>query len=184
MNTRRTQLFAVPLAVMAGAFASFWYMLRGMSTGSFNPRGVPTALMGRSVPDFTLPGLNGAGFSSADMAAAGRPFLVNFFASWCAPCIEENPLLLRLQAEGVPIWGIAYKDRTQAALDYLKRHGNPYARLAEDAPGRVAIDWGLTGVPETYLIDGRGIVRWRMAGPLTAEMITTDILPLLRRHAT
>ena len=105
------------------------------------------------------------------MRAAGKPVLVNFFASWCIPCVQEAPVLMGLKQQGVPIWGIAYKDTAEAAAGFLVRHGDPYARLARDEPGRVAIDFGLYGVPETYLIDRAGIVRWRWAGGLSDDVV-------------
>jgi cytochrome c biogenesis protein CcmG/thiol:disulfide interchange protein DsbE len=109
--------------------------------------------------------------------------LVNFFASWCLPCVAEHPMLVRLSRAGVPVHGIAYKDKPADALAFLKRHGNPYTRLGVDEPGRVAIDWGVYGVPETYLIDPRGVIRWRYAGPITPETLEQDVSVLLRRHA-
>jgi cytochrome c biogenesis protein CcmG/thiol:disulfide interchange protein DsbE len=109
--------------------------------------------------------------------------LVNFFASWCAPCIAEHPFLVRLGRQGVPLMGIAYKDRPADSVAFLNRYGNPFQRIGVDQPGRVAIDWGLYGVPETYLIDRAGLIRWRWAGPLTDEVLKRDLEPLLRRHA-
>jgi cytochrome c biogenesis protein CcmG/thiol:disulfide interchange protein DsbE len=90
---------------------------------------------------------------------------------------------MRLARDGVPILGVAYKDRPADSLGFLRRHGNPFARLGVDQPGRVAIDWGLYGVPETYLVDKDGIIRWRWAGPVTDEVLDNQLRPLLRRHA-
>ena len=105
------------------------------------------------------------------MLAEKKPVVINFFASWCVPCVEEAATLMALRQRGVPVWGIAYKDKDPQTALYLSRHGNPYARLAHDNEGRVAIDWGVTGVPETYLIDAQGIVRWRFVGPLPDEAV-------------
>ncbi|MBN8890844.1 MAG: cytochrome C biogenesis protein [Rhodospirillales bacterium 70-18] len=182
MSTRRALLFAVPLAAAAAAGGGFYIVLHRMQQGTFDPRGVPTVLLNKRVPGFRLPGLIDAGFASTDLFASGRPILVNFWATWCPPCIEEHPVLMAMQAEGIPIWGIAYKDKRSAAVDYLERNGNPYARNAIDAPGRVAIDWGLTGVPETFLVDGDGFVRWHMSGPLTLDMVHQQIRPLMRKY--
>lgn len=180
----RRLLLLGPLGVAAGAGAAFWAMLRGMEQGKFNPRGVPTPLLGKKVPDFTLPGQGGSpGFGGSDLAAAGRPVLLNFFASWCAPCQEEAPVLLDLKRQGVPMWGIAYKDAEPATAAFLARHGNPYERIGRDEAGRVAIDWGVTGVPETYLIDAHGIVRWHLAEPLQPEIVSRELIPLLKRVA-
>ena len=109
--------------------------------------------------------------------------LVNFWASWCVPCIIEHPQLMRLHREGVPVFGIAYKDKPEDSLRFLRQHSNPFRLLSRDEPGRVAIDWGVFGVPETYLIDRQGIIRWRYAGPITADVLEQDIRPLLRRFA-
>ena len=183
--SRRALLFA-PFAVAAAGGAAFYGMLQGMRTGEYNPRGVPSALIGRTAPEFELPPLEGSGvpaFSSADLQGLRGPALVNFWASWCVPCIIEHPQLLRLHREGVPIFGIAYKDRPDDSLRFLRQHGNAWTRLAWDEPGRVAIDWGVYGVPETYLLDSQGIIRWRWAGPITPEVLDKDVRPLLRRYA-
>ena len=160
MNTRRTLLFGAPLAVAVAGGGAFWATLARMKSGTFDPRGVPSTLTDKRVPGFRLAGLPDAGFTSVDLMATGWPTLVNFWASWCPPCLQEHPLLMQIKAD-VPIWGVAYKDNHANALAFLKRNGSPYARSAADPPGRVAIDWGLTGVPESFLIDGEGYVRWR-----------------------
>jgi cytochrome c biogenesis protein CcmG/thiol:disulfide interchange protein DsbE len=154
-----------------------------MKEGTFDPRGLPSQLIGQKVPQFDLPPLGrGKGISSADLASPGRPILVNFFASWCVPCVEEAAELMKLSKQGIPIWGIAYKDAADAAQAFLKQHGDPYGRLAADAPGRVAIDWGVYGVPETYFIDKKGYVRWRWAGALTDDVVQQQVRPLLQKY--
>ncbi len=182
---RRALLFA-PFAVAAIGGAGFYGLLQGMRTGEYNPRGVPSALIGRPAPDFTLPPLEGVDtptFGAADLRNLPGPVLVNFWASWCVPCIIEHPQLMRLSREGVPVFGIAYKDKPEDSLRFLRERGNPYRRLAKDEPGRVAIDWGVYGVPETYLLDRQGLIRWRFAGPVTQDVLDADIRPLLRRYA-
>jgi cytochrome c biogenesis protein CcmG/thiol:disulfide interchange protein DsbE len=148
---------------------------------------VPSALIGRGAPEFSLPPIEGSdrpALSAADLRGPlPRPVLVNFWASWCVPCIVEHPQLMALSREGVPVLGINYKDRPADALAFLARRGDPYARLGRDEPGRVAIDWGVYGVPETYLVDRQGIVRWRYAGPITPEVVAQELRPLLRRYA-
>lgn len=182
---RRRALLAAPLGVAAVAGVGFWGMLRGLTTGGYDPRGVPSALLDRPAPDFALPRLDGFDLPALDSAAlrGGRPQLVNFFASWCVPCVAEHPLLTRLARNGVPILGIAYKDKPEDSAAFLRRHGNPFQRIGVDRPGRVAIDWGVYGVPETYVVDRAGVIRWRQAGVLTDEVVARDLEPLLRRLA-
>ncbi len=175
--TRRGLLLLAPLGVAAGAGAAFLSMLLRMERGTFDPRGVPSPILGHRVPPFRLPGL-----TDADLVT-GRPVLVNFFASWCIPCIEEAPVLLGLKQSGVPLVGIAYKDKPAATQAFLARRGDPYERVAADAPGLVAIDWGVSGVPETFLVDAGGVVRWHYAMPLTPEIVAQDITPMLRHYA-
>jgi cytochrome c biogenesis protein CcmG/thiol:disulfide interchange protein DsbE len=175
--TGRRLLLLAPLVVVIGAGAAFYAMLRGMQSGEFDPRSVPSQLIDKPVPAFSVPGL-----SSADLAA-GHAVVVNFFASWCEPCQEEAAELMALRAAGVPLIGIAYKDKPADTRGFLDRNGDPYVRLGTDEPGLVGIDWGITGVPETYLIDGHGVVRWRYVGPLTPEVAEQALLPLLHRTA-
>jgi cytochrome c biogenesis protein CcmG/thiol:disulfide interchange protein DsbE len=174
-----------PLGVAVAGGAAFLGMLHGMEAGRFDPRGVPSPLIGRRIPDFSLPAQapGDAGFGSADILAQRRPLLVNFFASWCVPCELEQPVLMALQARKIPIWGIAYKDKADAAAKMLAEKGNPYTRLARDEPGRVAIDWGVYGVPETYFVDAGGIIRWKWAGPLTDGVVSAQLDQLLRKYA-
>jgi cytochrome c biogenesis protein CcmG/thiol:disulfide interchange protein DsbE len=184
MNATRRALMLAPLGIAVLGGAAFWGMLRGEKNGTFDPRGVPSPLIGKPIPDFSLPAQPpGNGFSSADIRSAGHPLLINFFASWCVPCVIEAPQLMALHKDGVPIWGVAYKDKPDAASQFLQRAGDPYKRLARDEPGRTAIDFGLYGVPETFFIDREGIIRWRWAGPLTDDVISQQLRPLLRKYA-
>jgi cytochrome c biogenesis protein CcmG/thiol:disulfide interchange protein DsbE len=179
----RRLLMMAPLGIALAGGAVFYGMLQGEETGSFDPRSVPSPLIGKPMPDFTLSAQPpGDGFTSAEVRATGRPVLINFFASWCAPCVEEAPELMKLHRAGVPIWGIAFKDSKAAAGTFLARLGDPYEKLAADAPGRTAIDFGLYGVPETYFIDRTGIIRWRWAGPLTSDVVALQLRPLLRKY--
>lgn len=184
--TSRRMLMLAPLGIAVAGGAGFYAMLRGLGTGSYDPRGVPSVLVGRAAPPFALPPLEATGlpgFTDAELRDLPAPMLVNFWASWCVPCIIEHPQLMRLAREGVAVWGVNYKDKPADAAQFLARHGNPFQRLGADQPGRVAIDWGVYGVPETYLLDRKGIVRWRWPGPVTPEVLEQDIRPLLRRHA-
>ena len=175
----RRLLFLAPFAATVAAGAGFLAMLHREQHGTFDPRGVPSMLIGKRVPPFNLPG--DPGFADADLS--GRPILVNFFASWCVPCVEEAPVLMDLKRAGVPVYGIAYKDKPAATAAFLAQRGNPYARMARDEAGRVAIDWGVTGVPESYLIDPHGEVRWRYVGPLPADVAAGELRQELQKFA-
>ncbi len=186
----RRALLGIPLAAAAAAGAGFYALLRRMEAGHYDPHAVDNPLVGQAIPDFApLPAQDPAsiGFGSADLRAAlhatGRPILVNFFASWCVPCRIEHPQLMAMTGAGIAIWGIAYKDQAADAAKLLGEEGNPYARLARDENGRVSIDWGLYGVPETFLIDRAGIIRGHWAGPLAPETVRDEVSPLLRKYA-
>lgn len=152
---------------------------------SRDPREVPSPLIGKPAPAFSLATLGTAGqgdgpaFGPQDMR--GRVWVLNVWASWCASCREEHPVLLALARTGAaPIVGLDYKDRPADAQGWLARFGNPYALSALDADGRVGIDYGVYGVPETYVIDKTGIVRFKQIGPVTTEVLNTRLLPLIR----
>ncbi|NHN88250.1 redoxin domain-containing protein [Acetobacter conturbans] len=164
--TRRRLLLGVPMVGAGVCGVAFWKMLSGMQAGSFNPHDINAPVTGRPVPDFTLPDQPpGTGFAAADLKALTAPVLVNFFASWCIPCIAEMEALLALQKH-LPIWGIAYKDKIENATGLLKHAGNPYSRIGSDRNGRVAIDWGVSGVPESFLIAPGGLIVWHSAAGL------------------
>ena len=182
---RRALLWA-PLGLAAAGGVGFWAMLRGMQDGSYDPRGVPSALIGKPAPRMALPAVEGVALPAIApeaLAAPGAPVLVNFWASWCVPCVVEHPQLVALQRRGVRILGINYKDKPADAARFLARHGNPFQALAADAEGRAGIEYGLYGVPETYLLDKDGIIRWRWAGPMTPDTLSAELNPLLRRYA-
>lgn len=145
-----------------------------------NPSDLPSALIDQPVPSFTLPPLPGHDRGFADSDLGGEVALVNVFASWCVPCLAEHPLLTRLaEEEGIPIYGINYRDPVEEAVTWLTRHGNPYRRIGSDRQGRVGIDWGVYGVPETYVIDAAGRIRYRHVGPLTPEIVRRELMPLI-----
>ena len=182
---RRALLWA-PLGLAAAGGLGFWAMLRGMRDGSYDPRGVPSALIGKPAPRIALPAVEGTelpGFGAEALATPGGPVLVNFWASWCVPCVVEHPQLMALQRRGVRLLGVNYKDKPAEAARFLARHGNPFQALVADAEGRAGIEYGLYGVPETYLIDGTGVIRWRWAGPMTPDTLSAELDVLLRRHA-
>jgi cytochrome c biogenesis protein CcmG/thiol:disulfide interchange protein DsbE len=173
----RPLLFVPPVlfGVLAGTF--LWGMMRD------NPDALPTALAGRDAPVVQLARLGeGEPFTDATLRD-GKVKLVNFWASWCAPCRVEHPTLTALAGEGVPIYGVNYKDKPAAALGFLEELGNPYAAVGADETGRMGIEWGLYGVPETFVIDGQGKVVMRFAGPVTQRALEADIRPALAEAA-
>ena len=175
---RRRALLLAPFGVAAVAGAGFYSVLGRMRAGRFDPHDVPSQLIDRPVPAFDLPGQEpGQGFANTDLRG---PVLLNFFASWCVPCVVEHPQLMALSREGLPVWGIAYKDSVAATGQFIARHGNPFTRIARDVPGQVAIDFGVYGVPESYLVDRGGVIRWRYAGPMTPEIVDQQLRPALR----
>ena len=142
---------------------------------------VPSPLVGGAVPEFRLDGLQaGNGLSRADLLGQESVALVNFWASWCPPCRDEHPLLMRLACiPGLDIHGIAHKDAPAAAQAFLDGLGNPFRRIGMDEDGRTALEWGVYGVPETFVVAGGRILHKR-AGPLDARLLAADILPLLQ----
>lgn len=146
-----------------------------------DPKILPSPLIGKPIPAFTLPAAVGTkGFSDKDILAAKAPAIVNFFASWCVTCRAEQAVLLRATHEtGVAVYGVDYKDTKPAVAAWLQKHGNPFAATGFDADGRVAIDWGVYGVPETFIIGKDGTIRHKFTGPLTKDDYEAILLPLL-----
>lgn len=147
------------------------------------PSEVPSRLVGRAAPEFTLPPIDDAtrGFSTADLAK-GKVTVLNVFASWCAPCRVEHPQLMALaKVPGITLYGIAYKDRRDAAQKFLQKLGNPFAAVGADDTGRVSIDWGVYGVPETFLVDGAGNIVYRHVGVISEYDLDEKFMPLLRQ---
>jgi cytochrome c biogenesis protein CcmG/thiol:disulfide interchange protein DsbE len=145
-----------------------------------DPSLLPSALIGKPVPAFNLPPVKGRtlGLSTTDLK--GQVSLVNVFASWCVACRQEHPLLIRMREQGfVPIHGLNYKDKPAEAAAWLDAMGDPYTRTGADLDGRVAIDWGVYGVPETYVIDREGRIAFKQIGPITPEILSKKILPII-----
>lgn len=146
-----------------------------------NPSEVPSPLIDKAAPDFNLPRLHdpAAVISNKDMA--GKVWMLNVWASWCVSCRQEHPLLVDLARRGiVPIYGLNYKDTREEAITWLQRLGNPYLESAFDADGRVGMDYGVYGVPETYVIDAQGMIRYKQIGPVNADVLQDKILPLIQ----
>lgn len=147
-----------------------------------NSREIPSALIGKPVPDFALPPVQGRtlGLSTADLR--GEVSLVNVFASWCTACRAEHPLFVRLsRSGGVPIHGLNYKDRPADAAEWLDTLGDPYRRTGADLDGRVGIEWGVYGVPETFVVSADGTIAYKHIGPVTPEALNETILPLVEQ---
>jgi len=173
---RRSLVFAIPAVVFVGIVAVFAVGL------TRDPTLVPSPLIGKPVPEFSLPPVKGRslGLSSKDLI--GEPSLVNVFASWCTACRYEHPLFMRLKAEGtVPIHGINYKDAPDEAAAWLDALGDPYTRTGADLNGRVSIDWGVYGVPETFVVGPDGRIAYKHIGPLTEEVLAETVIPLVER---
>jgi cytochrome c biogenesis protein CcmG/thiol:disulfide interchange protein DsbE len=181
--------FAIPIATFAVLAAVFGYYLYQVGPGGKDISEVPSALIDKPAPVFTLPPIPGLdpgtggrdGFASSELA--GKVSLVNVFASWCAPCRVEHPILMQLARQGVPIYGINHKDKPEDAIRFLTDLGNPYRAVGADRDGRVSLDWGVYGYPETFVIDRQGRIRYRHVGPIMPEHVERIIVPLLRKLA-
>jgi len=181
-STRRRLLMALPVAGAGLIGAGCWKMLSSMQAGSFDPRAIRLDAASRDVPDFTLPGLSGGekGFDTAALRMSPVPVLINFFASWCIPCVAEMATL-RAIGQQIALWGIAYKDKPEDAQRFVTRDGSPYARVALDQSGMTAIDWGVSGVPESFLVLPGGHIAWHGAAALDEAVFQREILPLARQ---
>ncbi|MFO1088998.1 MAG: DsbE family thiol:disulfide interchange protein [Hyphomicrobiales bacterium] len=174
----RPWLVLLPLLAFAAIAAVFGVGLFG------DPARVPSALIGKPAPQFSLPALAGASLDgkpvpglSTDDLKKGEVTLVNVFASWCVPCRDEHPILLALAKEGVRIVGINYKDEPENALRFLGMLGIPYQAIGTDVAGRTTMDWGVYGVPETFVVDGSGKIRYKHIGPITPEAVSAVLRP-------
>jgi cytochrome c biogenesis protein CcmG/thiol:disulfide interchange protein DsbE len=180
---RRRLLMLAPLGVATAGGLAFLTMLNRMKVGKFDPHALDNPLVGKAMRPFDLPGIaGGQGFSNTDLmaAAASGPVMVNFFWSECIPCAEEADVLATLAQQGLPIWGIAWKDTAAGCSAFLKKYGNPYTRIGDDANGRVAIDWGIYGAPESFLVGKAGVIGWHIAGPLSPDNVVNDLEPALK----
>lgn len=149
---------------------------------TLNPREIPSPLIGKAAPEFSQPQLydQNQNFSPADLK--GKVWLLNFWASWCSGCKTEHPVLMELAKSGeVPIYGMDYKDQRDEAVGWLERWGNPYPVVGVDQAGRVGINYGVYGVPETYVIDKQGMIRYKQIGPLDSDTLANKILPLVKQ---
>jgi len=177
MRSLRFILPAIAFAVIAA------FLLLGLKPGR-DPREIPSPLIDKPAPAFNLPLLAPADQTWSPDKMRGQVWLLNVWASWCAPCLVEHPELLKLaRTKALPVVGFNYKDEPGAATAWLDKHGNPYATIVADRNGRIAFDYGVYGVPETFLIDRNGTIRYKHVGPLTAEVIADKLLPLAQALA-
>lgn len=163
-----------PIAIFAAIAVGFGFGL------TRNAQEIPSVLIGRPVPEFKLPPVQGRSFGLSSADLKGEVSLVNVFASWCTACRYEHPLFMRLKAEDVvPIHGLNYKDAPEDAAAWLDELGDPYTRTGADRDGRVAIDWGVYGVPETYVVSAEGRIVHKKIGPLSQKDLDETILPMI-----
>jgi cytochrome c biogenesis protein CcmG, thiol:disulfide interchange protein DsbE len=149
-----------------------------------NPREVPSPLIGKRAPAFELALLEEPDKRFSEKTMLGKVWIMNVWASWCPPCLAEHPVVSQLSRSGAaPIVGLNYKDTREDALPWLKRNGNPFQVVVFDPNGRIGIDYGVYGVPETYVIDRQGVIRYKHIGPLSAEVVQNKIEPMLRELA-
>ncbi len=175
-----------PLIVFMMLAAAFAFSL-----SSGDPSKIPSALIGKPAPETAFPalqGLNAAGesipgFSTADLKRDdGSVTVVNFWASWCVPCVQEHPKLIALKEQtGVALYGVNYKDQPTAARRFIGRYGNPYDKVGTDSTGRNAIDWGVYGMPETFIVDGQGRIAYKHVGPITVESLRSEVIPQIEK---
>ena len=167
--------FLVPLAVFLAVAV---FLAIGLN---LRPREIPSALIGKPVPEFALDEVAGHGPSLSSDDLRGQVSIVNVFASWCIPCRVEHPLWMGVLSSGsVPVFGLNYKDSAENAGTWLNTYGNPYARTGADLKGRVGLDWGVYGVPETFVVDAEGRIQFKVIGPIDAYVLENQILPRVR----
>ncbi len=162
-------------------FLLFIVLVGFLGKGLFlNPKEVPSPLIGKPAPAFTAPVLGDANKTFSTEEMKGQVWMLNMWASWCAACRDEHPLLVQMHKAGIPLYGLAYKDVEADALTVLEKMGDPYILSAKDDDGRIGIDYGVYGVPETYVIDKNGIIRYKHIGPITPQDLEDKIIPLLQ----
>ena len=168
--------FIVPLLFFIILLIFLWLGL------SLKPREVPSPLIGKPAPAFQLARLDDPARIVTEQDLRGQVWLLNVWASWCVSCMEEHPVLVQFARSGVvPIYGLNYKDQRDAAQAWLNKNGNPYSVSIVDPDGKVGIDYGVYGVPETYLIDKAGVIRYKQIGPVTPKVLSERILPLIKQ---
>ena len=167
------------LLVTLGIFGALVLMLAVGLT--LNPREVPSPLIGKPAPAFSLPLLQEPDKTFSSKDPLGKVWVFNVWASWCVACREEHPLLVQFaKSSGVPLYGLNYKDKREEGLRWLARYGDPYRASFYDPDGKVGVDYGVYGVPETYVVDKKGVIRFKQIGPMTPEVLAKRVVPLIR----
>tara|TARA_R110002110_G_scaffold415612_2_gene651707 strand:+ start:168168 stop:168716 length:549 start_codon:yes stop_codon:yes gene_type:complete len=175
----RRLVVILPAAIFAALLGVMGVLLTDGDRNN-DPSRLPSPLVGKPASAFSLPAVADnipGGFSTDDLK--GHVTVLNVFASWCIPCLAEHPLITQLAADGVRVYGINYRDKSADAVTWLRRHGNPYRAIGFDADARASLEWGVTGVPETFIIDANGIIAYKHAGPITPDILERKILPKL-----
>jgi len=168
--------YLLPLGIFAVLVGFFLVGLK------LDPKEVPSPLIGRPAPAFESVRLEAPQQRFTDADLRGQVSLFNVWASWCAACRVEHPFLMELAREGsVPIYGLNYKDQPEDALRWLAKLGDPYTASVVDPEGRIGLDWGVYGVPETFVVDAEGVIRWKVIGPLTPQVWRDEVQPLIQR---
>jgi cytochrome c biogenesis protein CcmG/thiol:disulfide interchange protein DsbE len=171
-------LHLIPLVLFLIILFLLWVGL------TLSPKTIPSALVGKPLPTFDMPPLMDGGMRvHTSTFKDGEPRLINIFASWCLPCRVEHPILMALKEKGVSIYGVNYKDSQNEGRLFLNELGNPFQEIGVDLHGRVGIDLGLSGVPETFVISGDGLILFQYIGPLTRKVVEDNILPLIDKGA-
>ena len=181
-KARSSWIVTVPVIMFAALAIVFLFSLK-----SGDPSRLPSALIGKPVPAVDFAAIEGLrdkgkaipGVVAKDLAG-GSVTVVNFWASWCGPCVQEHPQLVELKRQGVKVVGVNYKDPPPGGQRFLKRYGNPYVAVGADLRGRGAIEWGVYGMPETFIVDGKGRIAYKHVGPILPDDLTTKILPAIK----
>ncbi len=167
----------IPLFLFLGLLALFWFTLDKINQGEYDPRNIPTEFIGRAAPAFDMPDLIKPEQRVSSANYKGRVWLFNVWGTWCPECWKEHGYMLELSKQGVPIVGLNWRDEREEAKKLLARMGNPFVEIAFDPRSEVAIDWGVYGAPETFLIDAEGVIRVKHTGGMTPQIWAEKFQP-------
>jgi cytochrome c biogenesis protein CcmG/thiol:disulfide interchange protein DsbE len=177
--------FLIPIGVFAVLGLLLFFAMIRMQNGEYSPRTIPSPLIGKHVPDFKLARLDAPQKTVTPKDLLGHVYLLNVWASWCVACREEHPVLMEIaRAHLVPLIGLNYKDQDADALAVLKQRGDPYQMVLTDPKGRTGINLGVYGVPETFVVDPEGVIRYKFIGPITEQSVRKVLMPLVQRYSS